>query len=320
MHLLAVVLLSAAGGLPLVAVGQEVAPSEVAGFLQARVPSRGWLQVIHIAEAPYSAIRVAAFDFGSGAWYLGEEKQITGNDATGRAFMGKPTVGGLAFDASSPKVLYDNFVDSSIPTVIVWDLARRPEIIESARRRAEGGYYVTALLNESMRHSWEWPPPHKHSKVRVTWEIDDRARVLTRTFEGKEFGSRVFQYLADGPPEVGVCSNKGQAAGDSLLSYEWSPDSDDARFEMKAVEARMVSLDFASYKDPRRRGMTIEQFRRWRDLRAPFLASARAAETSASSWSTWFMWICGAVGLGVVAGGIWWFSRHKRSGCFAGRL
>ncbi len=287
---------------------QPVTPSELAAFLKPRVPSQGWIEVIHIMDPPYPVVRVAAFDFGSGAWYLGQEREVTGNEADGRPYLGAPLPGKLASDSTVPKVLFDNFVENSIPTVIAWDLARRPEIIEAAQRHPGGGFSVTAMLDEGMRHSWAWPPPHKHTKVRVRWEFDDQGRVLTISREGRERRPHVFRYLERNDKGFDVCTNMGEADGYSLLSFDCSPVSDAGRFAMKVVEARFVAIDMPSFTDPLRKGMKLDEFRKFRDSRSAYrdAAMASAAGKTAPGWGGWWA-VATVVGLGGIGVGAWWW-------------
>jgi hypothetical protein len=274
-------------------------------FLKPSVPTKGSLEVFFILKHTAMMPRIAAVDFSTGACYQGQEGEVRGRDAKAASYKGPARRSGLVRSDDPNDVVSTDMITLSIPTVVAMDLVRKPELITKAETREDGGIDVWTDLTEGRRWPLKNPEGYVPRVFTFRWEFDERAR-LKRYSSNMNKVAPEFEYLADGPADVAVCTNAGYPASYQMVSYEWKPDSDPKRFDMSTVEARMVAIDMKSFDDPRRKGMTVEQAREYARAQAGNVVAA--ASPASGAW-TWFLAAIASASAALAA--VWLF-RHKR--------
>ena len=216
-------------------------PSDIPrDWLLQRLPTSGSIFAEYRAagENTSKAIFVNAYDVKSHAWFRIGSAAIEGRDPAGRGFRrykGDEKV--IAWDVH-PTAIASAPVDPTFPAVALIELAPSLDTATSATVVADGKLRLEFLWPKGWRHYQ--PGYFKEgftdlTPIPVAYVYDTDLRLISHSI-GDQSGSLPNEYAPNSPPHFPVAQVTARGAW-QLVSLEFIPEGDPARFTIAGVEA-----------------------------------------------------------------------------------
>jgi hypothetical protein len=217
---------------------QPVIDPRAIAILDRIVPARGAIHAVYVSGYGFGEV-LLGWDAGTGAWYHTTQERYVGCTPDGRMYGGAAAYGSVEW-SDIPPTGRDGLLDEFLPLVALADLRVRPEMIERAGVRSDGGVelsYRGPGGGREPRTSLRLPAGVAYPDREVVLVVDPGGCVRSRQVNGEP--ARVTRLEYDAEPASPWCLAK-HYHGFVLASFEFDADGAATRFEPGVVESMAV--------------------------------------------------------------------------------